>query len=64
MAKDPQAEQSHIILDYSCDGIAIRIVAKKTYGTCWCLSGVLTLKSPLYAGPLFFLSPSHCLAII
>lgn len=24
-SKDPQAEQSHIILEYSCDGIAVKI---------------------------------------
>lgn len=36
------------------DGIAIRIVAEKVYGTCWYQSGVLILGSPLCAGHLLF----------
>lgn len=31
----PPGTKGHIILGWNCDGIAIKIMAKKTYGTCW-----------------------------
>lgn len=58
MAKDSQVEQNHIILEYSCDWIAIRIMTKKIYGT----AGISQVFSDLGAlcmlGTCFSLSQS------